>query len=82
MERTNSYHQSAVAHLDCIMIPLPIAGQIKIWCRLISYTPNGLKVNFFQKRRQESEERLCVRSLDQQSRSGKIGYEKTDIKQT
>ena len=46
------------------------------------YTPNGLEVNFFQKRRQESEERLCVRSLDQQSRSGKIGYEKTDIKQT
>jgi hypothetical protein len=46
------------------------------------YTPNGLEVNFFQKRRQESEERLCVRSLAQQSRSGKIGYEKTDIKQT
>jgi hypothetical protein len=46
------------------------------------YTPNGLEVNFFQKRRQESEERLCLRSLDQQSRAGKIGYEKTDIKQT
>jgi hypothetical protein len=49
---------------------------------LDTYTPNGLEVNFFQKRRQESEERLCVRSLAQQSRSGKIGYEKTDIKQT